>query len=230
VRRKSERDSEGWLSFYDGVPVWQLSSFARPRKRSKPNLVINLKGCNGSGKSTVPIRLIDMDKQRVYVTTSKDDKKPVATYLPQSRLIIFGMYLSKCGGCDALAGPWKVQELLKDFWTKDVHILFEGVIVGDIKSTFYDLMKAFCAIRPRECHFCFMGTKFKECLRRIQVRNGGRDINEDMVKAKYQNSLKQLIYYADQGDVGVQVLNTNGNISQIVERFLSMYPDMGPVF
>ncbi len=230
TRRSAIRDEEGWLIEYDGRKVLRLSELRKARRTDRPLYAINLKGCNGSGKSTVPIRLIDEDKQWVFLTTRKDDKKPVGTILPQMQVVVLGTYLTKCGGCDSLSDTQKVQELLKDLWPKNYHILFEGVIVGDIKSTFYELMKSFRDIWPRQIEFCFMGTRLNECLRRIQRRNGGKPINEELVKQKYLNSINQITYYAEQGDVGVQVLDTTGNISQIIVRFMTMYPDLGPVF
>jgi predicted ABC-type ATPase len=229
ARRSAQRDDEGWLTQYDGRPVWRLSDLKKARKTNKPMYAINIKGCNGSGKSTIPIRMIDQEKGHVYLTTRQDDKKPVATILPVMGVVIFGSYLTNCGGCDALPDTKKVQELLKDLWTKDIHIIYEGVIVGDIYSTFKDIMVAFNEVWPREVSFCFMGTKFKECLRRIQGRNGGKPINEELVRQKYKNSLRHITGYAEEG-LDCKVLDTTGNISQVVARFMNHYPDLGPPF
>lgn len=231
ARRSALRSDDGWLYQYEGRPVWKLSDLKKARKTDKPMYAINLKGCNGSGKSTVPIRMIDQDKGYVYLTTKVDDKKPVATILPTFGVVLFGLYLegTNCGGCDALPDTKKVQELLKDLWPKGLHIIFEGVIVGDIYSTFKDLMLAFNEVWPRDISFCFMGTRYKECLRRIQGRNGGKPINEELVKAKYRNSLKHITGYTEEG-IDCRVLDTSGNISQVVARFMGLYPDLGPPF
>lgn len=230
AHRSIERDADGFITLYDGIPVWRLSELKPAKGPRKPLYVINLKGCNGSGKSTIPLRMIQSDKQTVLLTVSKDDKKPVATFCPTYGVVWLGTYLVKCGGCDSLGDTQVVKQLLKLLWKKNVHIAYEGVIVGDIRSTFYEIMQAFREVHPREVCFCFMGTPLKECLRRIQIRNGGKEINEDLVKGKYRNSVKQLRYYLEQGDVNCSVLNTHGTMQDVFKRFLGMFPDIGPVF
>jgi predicted ABC-type ATPase len=230
MRRAITRDSDGYIDSYDGHPVWRLSALKAAKGPRAPLYVINLKGCNGSGKSTVPIRMIKGDEQTVLITMSVDDKKPVATFCPQFQVVILGTYLTACGGCDSLGNTQVVKELLKKLWKKDVHILYEGVIVGDIKSTFYEVMIGFRNVHPRDVHFCFMGTKLEECLRRIQKRNGGKDINTDLVQQKYKNSVGHLKYYVAQGDVGVEVLKTHGTMQDVFKRFCAMFPRLGPAF
>jgi hypothetical protein len=166
----------------------------------------------------------------VYLTLSKADKKPVATFCPTYDTVILGTYLTACGGCDSIGDTQMVKTLLARLWRKNVHILFEGVIVGDIKSTFYELMLEFNQVHPREVSFCFMGTKYRECLRRIQHRNGGKAINEGMVKAKYINSCKHLQYYLEQGNVDCRVLRTTGTPREVFTRFRGLYPNLGPAF
>lgn len=230
MKRAITRDSDGYIDSYDGIPVQRLSSVGRAKGPRAPLYVINLKGANGSGKSTIPIRMIKKDKQVVLLVTSPEDKKPVATYCPTFQVVILGTYLTACGGCDSLGNTQVVKELLKLLWKKDVHILYEGVIVGDIKSTFYELMVEFRKVHPRVVSFCFMGTTLKECLRRIQIRNGGKKINEDLVSSKYRNSVTHLRYYLDQEDVECKVLKTHGTMQDVFARFRALYPNLGPPF
>lgn len=222
MKRDIQRDTEGWITEWDGVEVRRISSI--PFAQNLPPMsCINLKGCNGSGKSTIPMWFI-RDNPYVYLTLSPADKKPVATLLPLINLVILGTYVTACGGCDSLSDTQVVKELLKQLWKRKCHIMYEGVIVGDIKSTFYDLMVAFRGVYDRNISFCFMGTKFSECLRRIQVRNGGKPIKEDLVKSKYKNSITHLKYYLSQGNVECRVLDTAGSVSEVAQRFLELYP------
>lgn len=230
MKRSVSRDQDGWIVEYDSMPVWRLSSLKAAKGPRAPLYAINLKGCNGSGKSTVPIRMIKKDKQTVLLVMSPEDKKPVATYCPQYGVVILGTYLTACGGCDSLGNTQVVKELLKRLWKKDVHILYEGVIVGDIKSTFYELMLEFRNIHARDVSFCFMGTKLEDCLRRIQIRNGGKEIKTDLVASKYRNSVTHLKFYLEQGDVDCKVLKTHGTMQDVFNRFMAMYPKLGPAF
>ncbi len=242
--REAKRDKEGWLIEYDGHPVERISRLLEQTtvhiknkagtklQVTEPKWVINIKGTNGSGKSTVPIHMLHAETEWCYLTVSRDDKKPVATYAKTYDVVILGAYLSgtNCGGCDYLSDTQEVKRILRALWRKDVHIIFEGIIVGDIKSTFYNMMNAFNTIHKRHISFCFMGTRYAECLKRIQRRNGGKEIKEDLVKSKYKNAVTHLKYYLEQGDVDVQVLKTDCTRQESFERFLSIYPALQPLF
>lgn len=227
-REKSTRDANGWITEYRGMKVLRV----RDLRKTPPgveHVIINLKGCNGSGKSTIPQQLIEHDENVVLLTLNKEDPLPIATLCGTSNTIIIGRYFTACGGCDTLI-PSQVQVIIQKLWLRDYNILFEGVIVGDIKSTFYELMKACRELSPRQVHFCFMGTHFKECLKRIQKRNGGKEINTEMVRQKYRNALKHLQYYLEMGDVDCWVLPTDGSRTRVYERFLQHYKVFYPPF
>jgi len=215
---------DDWLVKYDGQPVvrWKML----PRSTAAVRTCIHLKGCNGSGKSTIPMQLLRLSKNREYFAARPNTTKPCGVYCPELNLAIVGIYPegTNCGGCDAVGDTQSVKTILAALWRRDCHIMFEGVIVGDIKSTFYELMKAFNAVNRRELSICFMGTPLKECLRRIQERNGGKPINETLVEQKYRNSLGHLKYYLDQGDIDVKVLNTSGTKVEVLRKFCELYP------
>lgn len=228
-REKPIRDAEGWIIEYRGLKVLRVRDLRKTPPGAQPHVIMNLKGCNGSGKSTIPQMMIELDENVMLLTLNKEDPLPIATLCGSFDTIIIGRYFTACGGCDTLI-PSQVQTIIKKLWLKDHNILFEGVIVGDIKSTFYELMKACREVAPREVHFCFMGTKLKECLKRIQRRNGGKEINTEQVRQKYRNSVKHLQYYLEQGDVNCWVLPTDGSKTRVWERFLSHYQVFYPPF
>lgn len=228
VREKPIRDAEGWITEYRGMQVLRVRDLKKT-PRGNEHVIINLKGCNGSGKSTIPQMMIELDEHVRLLTISKDDKLPVATLCLTFNTIIIGRYFTACGGCDTLI-PSQVQQIIQKLWLRDYNIIFEGVIVGDIKSTFYALMKECRDLAPRQVHFCFMGTPFKKCLERIQKRNGGKEINTEMVRQKYRNSVKHLAYYLEQGDVDCWVLPTDGSKTRVYDRFIQHYQVFYPPF
>lgn len=230
MRHTTHFDDDGWLTRYDDKPVMQLSTLPKfdLLRKAKPRACINLKGCNGSGKSTVPMQLLASAKTSLYIAAERGDKKPCGVYVPELRTVIIGLYSDaiNCGGCDALGDTQIVKRLLVKLWKRDVHIMFEGVIVGDIRSTFYELMLQFSEVHHRNASFCFMGTTLRECFGRIQKRNGGKTINRELVRQKYRNSCVQLKWYLEQGIIDCKVLDTRGSKHEVFDRFMGMYPEL----
>lgn len=218
---------EGWLTAYDGQFVMRIDQLTNSKDSfyKAKRYAINLKGCNGSGKSTIPMQMISSEPNSVFLTAAIGDTKPCGIYVPTTDTVILGTYMTACGGCDGLGNTQIVKQLLVQLWKKDVHIIYEGVIVGDIRSTFYELMVGFNTVHERNLSFCFMGTRLSECLKRIQVRNGGKEINEELVRGKYRNSQTQLRYYLEQGDIDCQVLDTKGTKAECYTRFMNIYPN-----
>ena len=222
MKREMLRNSKGWLVSYDGRQVIPADLLPENTERPGYHYCINLKGCNGSGKSTVVFEMLRTGNW-VYITTEAHQKKPIAIYSRKYNTVILGTYMSQCGGCDTLSNTKVVAELLKLFWDKDVNVLYEGVIVGDIKSTFYELMKELRERYYRHVSFCFMGTTIRECLARVQKRNGGKEVNENLIRGKYATSIRQLKWYLEQGDVECTVLDTKHPKNVVFRKFLELY-------
>lgn len=223
------RTANGWLVTYDAIKVIKSSELPLHigDEETSPRYAINLKGANGSGKSSVIFEMLKADPHWVYVQWKPNVSRPIAIYSPRFQTVILGVYLSNCGGCDAIGNTVKVKNYIRLFWNKDVHLIYEGVIVGDIKTTFYELMKHLRSTHYRKVSFCFMGTSLKTCLARVQIRNGGKPVKEDVITDKYKNSMRYLKWYLSQGDVDCEVLNTKGTTREVFQRFLVNYPLLG---
>jgi len=155
---------------------------------------INVRGCNGSGKTTLLrslVKLFTVDERSV-VDVEVADHAPIPFTVLRSptrlgySLAILGNYTPEASGqttagCDRV----KTQQATKDALEKAVGfdvdaILFEGVVVSTIYGPWEEWSK-----KNGGMAWAFLDTPLPECLRRIQLRNGGKAIKEDQVADKH---------------------------------------------
>lgn len=154
-------------------------------------MIINLRGANGSGKSTVAFDLMHkfLDQKEImlasYLTPGGAKRFVTGYHLLNANLVIVGSYNTACGGCDGI----KTQELIKKsvmeaaFISK--HVFFEGVIVSTLFSGYLDLSRVL--ENKGGMTWAYLDTPLETCLARIQKRNGGKPINEQLVADKVRS-------------------------------------------
>jgi thymidylate kinase len=153
-------------------------------------MIVNLRGTNGSGKSTVARGLIMVDPEaRIvylaeYKTEAGAERWVPGYHVPKLDLVVVGPYRTDCGGCDAIKTQALVKEAVRKAASLTTHVLFEGVIVSTLFSGYLELSKGLVADGRTPLAWCYLDTPVEECLRRIQVRNGGKPIKEDLVRQK----------------------------------------------
>lgn len=165
------------------------------------SLIMNIRGTNGSGKSTVIFRLMDQAKKvfpvdlAPYKTPKGVLRQVEGTVLEDLGVVIVGPYHTQCGGCDAI----KTQDLVKEAVRKAASfnlktVVFEGVLVSTIFKGYLELSRSLV----KEGHsylWGYLDTPVETCLARIQARNGGKPIKEKLVHDKVR-SIKNTYYKA----------------------------------
>lgn len=154
-------------------------------------MIINLRGANGSGKSTVAYDLMAGGRSPVdlaeYITRGEKEKR-VEGYGTPDGVVCVGKYLTDCGGCDSI----RTQDLICDSVLRAAvlpgseHVLFEGVIVSTIFSRYLWLDKKFEEMGHKFV-WAFLDTPVEVCLERIYKRNGGKEIKEQLVHDKIKS-------------------------------------------
>ena len=75
--------------------------------------LINIRGCNGSGKSTIPQQIIANDPDTFEVTWYPTSRMNIAaTVVPRFATVVMGKYHTKCGGLDTMKSTTMVGTLL----------------------------------------------------------------------------------------------------------------------
>jgi hypothetical protein len=146
--------------------------------------ILNLRGCNGSGKSTIARALFQgEDYHEIDLApyhTPKGALRHVAGYLVPSRsLVVVGPYRTDCGGCDAVKTQDLVCESVRMAAVRAPNVFFEGVIVSTIFQRYYALSRELGGMV-----WAYLDTPLEVCLARIQARNGGKEIKEYKVAEK----------------------------------------------
>jgi gluconate kinase len=145
-------------------------------------VIINLRGTNGSGKSTVARALLagrEPIDLAPYVTPGGEKRAVLGHRVPSLNLIVVGPYRTVCGGCDAIKTQDLVCESVRMAAGMARHVFFEGVIVSTLFTRYLELSRELGGLT-----WAYLDTPPDVCLRRIQERNGGKAIKVDLVMAK----------------------------------------------
>lgn len=159
-------------------------------------MIVNIRGANGTGKSTLVSRFIDEGGGRShmvdlasFVSGKKNTPKRVEGYgctIAGKGIVVVGAYRTDCGGCDGI----KTQALVKDSVMRAAkiadHVIFEGVIVSTIFQGYADLNNTL-RDQGHDYLWAYLDTPLDVSLARIQQRNGGKPINEALVADKFRS-------------------------------------------
>lgn len=195
-----------------------------------PRLLVNIRGCNGSGKSTIPLSMMDDPDLQVIEKPYKGKSRKILTVLPNWGWVVLGSYHNKCGGLDGYPDTDMVKKgvwyALKHY--PEYHILMEGVLPSTVFSTYASLFQEIQEKYPeREVIVLNLMPPVEECLRRIQERNGGKPIKEDLVRSKWATVAKNADKFSEAGILSLKwdnskILPKYGNIPmmKLMIRFI----------
>ena len=187
-------------------------------------MLVNLRGCNGAGKSTIPMSMMDDPEMFVQELLGSDGKKVSAmTVFPTYGWIALGTYFNKTGGLDTLKNNEITRTTLYaalDLFP-EYDILMEGIMASTIRSTYIDLF--------HEIENHYKGLKVliisllppvEIAISRVYKRNGGKPIKEDAVRGKWETVERNAKYFAEAGFDSVRVNSAKVKKSQMLNAFL----------
>lgn len=210
--------------------------------------IMQIKGANGAGKSTIPLQLLECSKDVAYqqweyveVSIGADgfqipSRSYVNTVLRDLGWVLIGPYgmssSPTSNGCDNLSkvGAVKAAILNAIEVYPEFDILFEGMMISTIKSTFYDFLMD---MRPQvDPLFVILDATLEGCLRRLDARGSSKRTERlvDNIRKKVEG-IKRHAWTYDQAYV--RWLNVEGiELDQMLDSFLAvidMYPsdDLG---
>ena len=157
--------------------------------------IVQIKGSNGSGKTTIVKQMLVLEPDPIYVEWS--DGTCFATLMPEVGWVAIGKYSldKKMGGCDGMKTVQLIKEAILDAWAVAVNfervtgrnmfgVVFEGMMISTIKSTFYDFLLSL-EIPSIEPLFIILRASFEGCIDRIRNRGTMRkNLNHDNIRGK----------------------------------------------
>lgn len=150
-------------------------------------MIINIRGTNGSGKSTVVRDIMEKATKSRPIFGALGPSKPEAyevtfDYLSQS-VYVLGPYVTPAGGCDAVQ-PFKlILELVEKYAVRG-HVIFEGSLVSDHYGKMGALLETY-----KDVLVFFLDTPLEECISRIEARRAeagnSKPFNRSNTEARY---------------------------------------------
>lgn len=185
-------------------------------------LIFDIRGTNGSGKTTVVRKL--MGKYDFTPVIDKSGK--IEAYVTKD-IAIIGSYKNTCGGCDGIKTQDEICSRIKKY-SKKRHVIFEGVIVSTIFQRYCNLAKTL----KSNYIVVHLNTSLDTCINRIIKRRkkAGRvdleGFNKTLVADKYSSIDRACNKFKNEG---VQVIKCGGTTAPLeIVRRINDYEKIAP--
>ena len=187
-------------------------------------MLVNIRGCNGAGKSTIPMSMMDDPNMFVQELVDTDGKKISAlTVFPSYGWVALGTYFNKTGGLDTLKNNeitrmtlYAALDLFPEY-----DILMEGIMASTIRSTYIDLFHEIEDTYKRlKVLIISLLPPVEIAISRVYKRNGGKPIKEDAVRGKWETVERNVKYFSDAGFDSIRVNSAKVGKSQMLSAFL----------
>lgn len=188
-------------------------------------MIVNIRGCNGAGKSTVPMLMMESDPEFevIKLGVGKNGKPcaPAITVFHKLKWVALGTYFNKTGGMDTYGTNAETRQAL-DYVLEnypEYDVIMEGVIASTIKSTYAELFKGLEKRGHQVLIMAFL-PPLKVCLERIQQRNGGKPIKEDLVESKWHSVESGVAYFREAGLTCLRIDTSKCSRENMLKNFL----------
>lgn len=189
-------------------------------------VLVNVRGCNGAGKSTIPMSMMDDPKMYVHEIVGSDGKRISAiTVFPSYGWVALGTYFNKTGGLDTLKNNAVTKLTL--FAALDgfpeYNVLMEGIMASTIRSTYIDLfheVENYYGKKRLKVIVVSLLPPVDVALSRVYERNGGKPINEAAVAGKWNTVARNVAEFANAGFTSIKVNSAKVKKKNMLPAFL----------
>lgn len=192
-------------------------------------MLVNLRGCNGAGKSTIPMSMMNDPGMYVHDIMGSDGKKISAiTVFPSYGWVALGTYFNKTGGMDTLRNNETTRltlyAALDGF--PEYNVLMEGIMASTIRSTYIDLfheVEEYYQNRGEDLKVLVISLlpPVEVAISRVYSRNGGKPIQEEAVRGKWETVARNVSAFADAGFTSVKVNSAKVSKDKMLSAFLN---------
>lgn len=193
-------------------------------------MLVNIRGCNGAGKSTIPLAMTDDPEMYIHTTFDDEDNKvSCLTVFPTYKWVALGTYynkvgeLLKTGGMDTLKNNLMIRQSLYVALMRfsDYDILMEGVIASTIYSTYVDLFREVEQKYPdRKILILSLTPPIETAIKRVYARNGDKPVNVDAIAGKWNTVKRNVKRFSDAGFTSISVDSSKVPKKKMLKAFL----------
>lgn len=187
--------------------------------------LVNIRGCNGAGKSTIPMSMMDDPQMYVHEIKGSDGKKISAiTVFPTYGWVALGTYFNKTGGMDTLRNNdvtrMTLYAALDGF--PEYNVLMEGIMASTIRSTYIDLFHEVQEYYGDELTIIVLSLlpPVEVAISRVYSRNGGKPINEEAVRGKWETVARNVSAFGEAGFTSLKVNSAKVSKDRMLSAFL----------
>lgn len=194
-------------------------------------VLANIRGCNGAGKSTIPMSMMDDPEMYIHEIIGSDGKRISSiTVFPTYGWVALGTYFNKTGGLDTLKNNeitrMTLYAALDGF--PEYNVLMEGIMASTIRSTYIELFhEVENYYQELKVIIISLLPPVEIAISRVYQRNGGKPIKEDAVRGKWDTVARNVKYFADAGFTSVRVNSAKVAKHKMLKAFLKTIEKYG---
>ena len=197
-------------------------------------VLVNIRGCNGAGKSTIPMSMMDDPEMYVHEIRGSDGKRMSAiTVFPTYGWVALGTYFNKTGGMDTLRDNWTTRMTLYAALDgfPEYNVLMEGIMASTIRSTYIDLFQEVQEYYGDDLTILIISLlpPVEVAISRVYSRNGGKPINEEAVRGKWETVAKNVAAFREAGFTSITLNTAKIPKERMLRVFLKKVRQVGGV-
>lgn len=187
--------------------------------------IVNIRGTNGSGKSTIIRTIMKMAGRASPLYGVLGPRKPEAYSLAFDDIAdpvhVLGSYHVTSGGCDQIQPYDLILELLPKYADRG-HVLFEGVLVSSSYGRVGRMMETY---GPQRAVMAFLDTSLEACIKNVETRRKAkgddRPLNPHNLTTKWHQIYSGKEKIRAEGKVGVIGISIKDGVSKVMELLRS---------
>lgn len=196
--------------------------------------LVNIRGCNGAGKSTIPMSMMDDPEMYVHEIRGSDGKRMSAiTVFPTYGWVALGTYFNKTGGMDTLRDNWTTRMTLYAALDgfPEYNVLMEGIMASTIRSTYIDLFQEVQEYYGDDLTIMILSLlpPVEVAISRVYSRNGGKPINEEAVRGKWETVARNVAAFGEAGFTSITLNTAKIPKERMLRVFLKKVRQVGGV-
>ena len=196
---------------------------------SQKRLLVNVRGTNGSGKSTIPVAMKDDPDTYQVIRPYKGKPKKILTVFPNYGWVALGAYERQVGGLDGFPNKAFTEKVLEYALKKfpQYNILMEGILASTTYSTYAELFRNIEKKWNIQPVIYYLMPPVEICIERIKQRNGDKPFKEELVKSKYEGMKRGIEKFRQAGEFPVVTIdNSKFKKSFVLSQFFADLEDI----